>query len=63
VAILARGAEPVVTRAALPGDPDDSQARYIEAAVNGVLVAVSTCPTAIRVPAPSSTTSWPGSRG
>ncbi|HYD44818.1 MAG TPA: exodeoxyribonuclease III [Phenylobacterium sp.] len=39
VAILAHGAEPVLTRAALPGDPADSQARYIEAAVNGVLVA------------------------
>jgi exodeoxyribonuclease-3 len=39
VAILARGAEPVLTRAALPGDPADGQARYIEAAVNGVLVA------------------------
>ncbi len=38
VAILARGAEPVETRRALPGDADDSQARYIEAAVNGVLV-------------------------
>jgi exodeoxyribonuclease-3 len=63
VAILARDALPVVTRTALPGDRDDSQARYIEAAVNGVLVASSTCPTAIRVPAPSSTTSWPGSRG
>lgn len=39
VAILARGAEPVLTRDALPGDPADGQARYIEAAVNGVLVA------------------------
>jgi len=39
VAILARGAEPVVTRTALPGDPGDAQSRYIEAAVNGVLVA------------------------
>ncbi|MFC3078828.1 exodeoxyribonuclease III [Phenylobacterium terrae] len=39
VAILARGAEPVMTRNALPGDPDDRQARYIEAAVKGVLVA------------------------
>jgi exodeoxyribonuclease III len=38
VAILARGAEPIVTRTALPGDADDRQARYIEAAVNGVLV-------------------------
>jgi exodeoxyribonuclease-3 len=39
VAILARGAEPVATRWALPGDADDAQARYVEAAVRGVLVA------------------------
>ena len=39
VAILARGATPVMTRRALPGDPADHQARYIEAAVGGVLVA------------------------
>jgi exodeoxyribonuclease-3 len=39
VAILARDAQPVLTRASLPGDPADDQARYIEAAVNGVLVA------------------------
>lgn len=39
VAILARGAEPVMTRDRLPGDRDDDQARYIEAAVNGVLIA------------------------
>ena len=39
VAILARGATPVLTRRALPGDPDDVQARYIEAAVNGALIA------------------------
>ena len=39
VAILARGATPMVTRRALPGDPADHQARYIEAAVGGVLVA------------------------
>jgi exodeoxyribonuclease III len=36
IAILARGCHPVVTRRELPGDPDDTQARYIEAAVNGV---------------------------
>lgn len=39
VAILVRGGEPVVTRTALPGDPSDSQARYLEAAVDGVLIA------------------------
>ncbi len=39
VAILARGCDPVPTRSNLPGNPDDTQARYIEAAVNGVLIA------------------------
>lgn len=39
VAILARGAEPIVTRRGLPGGADDPQSRYIEAAVGGVLVA------------------------
>jgi exodeoxyribonuclease-3 len=39
VAILARGATPVITRRALPGDQADDQARYIEAAVNGILIA------------------------
>jgi exodeoxyribonuclease-3 len=38
VAILARGAEPVPVRRALPGDADDRQARYVEAAVAGVIV-------------------------
>ncbi len=38
VAILARDAEPVVTRRALPGDPADAQSRYVEAAVRGVVV-------------------------
>jgi len=39
VAILARKAEPVVTRTELPGDPADGQSRYIEAAVRGILIA------------------------
>ena len=38
VAILSRRGEPVVTRTRLPGEPADKQARYIEAAVNGVLI-------------------------
>ncbi|MDP2357957.1 MAG: exodeoxyribonuclease III [Beijerinckiaceae bacterium] len=38
VAILMRGAEPILTRDVLPGDPADPQARYIEAACKGVLV-------------------------
>jgi exodeoxyribonuclease-3 len=38
VAILARGAEPVEARRVLPGDRLDEHARYLEAAVNGVIV-------------------------
>src|SRR5689334_24205327 len=38
VAILARKAEPVLIRTALPGDRDDHEARYIEAAVRGIVV-------------------------
>ena len=38
VAMLARGCEPVETRRGLPGEDGDGQARYIEAAVNGVLI-------------------------
>ncbi len=38
VAILARHAEPVLIRTELPGDRDDKEARYIEAAVGGVIV-------------------------
>jgi exodeoxyribonuclease-3 len=38
VAILARKAEPILTRTALPGDRADQEARYIEAAVSGVII-------------------------
>lgn len=38
VAILAKGCAPIETQHGLPGDPEDPHARYIEAAVNGVLV-------------------------
>ncbi len=38
VAILARKVEPVLIRDRLPGDSDDAQARYLEAAVNGIIV-------------------------
>lgn len=39
VAILSRAGVPVEARRGLPGDPDDLASRYIEAAVDGVLVA------------------------
>jgi exodeoxyribonuclease III len=38
VAILSRDGSPVLTRSSLPGNPEDRQARYIEAAVKGVLI-------------------------
>lgn len=38
VAILARGAEPVETRRGLPDGLEDTHSRYLEAAVNGLLV-------------------------
>jgi exodeoxyribonuclease III len=52
IAILARGAEPIVTRSELPGDAGDRQARYIEAAVNGVLIASLYAPNGNPQPGP-----------
>jgi exodeoxyribonuclease III len=51
VAILARWA-PVVTRMDLPGDATDGQCRYLEAAVNGVLVASIYAPNGNPQPGP-----------
>jgi exodeoxyribonuclease-3 len=52
VAILARGAEPVETRRGLPGDPADTASRYIEAAVNGLLVGCLYLPNGNPAPGP-----------
>ncbi|WP_304273897.1 exodeoxyribonuclease III [Caulobacter segnis] len=52
VAILARDMTPVVTRTALPGEPDRSQSRYIEAAVGGVLIGCLYLPNGNPVPGP-----------
>ncbi|SFN10371.1 exodeoxyribonuclease III [Variovorax sp. OV329] len=38
VAILAKDAMPLETRRGLPGDPADKQSRYLEAAINGIVV-------------------------
>jgi exodeoxyribonuclease-3 len=51
VAILARWT-PVLTRLELPGDPADQQSRYLEAAVNGVLVASIYAPNGNPQPGP-----------
>lgn len=52
VAILARGTEPVETRRGLPGDPDDAHSRYIEAAVNDLLVGCLYLPNGNPAPGP-----------
>ena len=52
VALLARGVDPVPVRTTLPGDPKDTQARYVEAAVNGVLVASLYLPNGNPYPGP-----------
>ena len=52
VAILARGVDPVEVRRKLPGDPKDDHARYIEAAVDGVLIACLYLPNGNPQPGP-----------
>jgi exodeoxyribonuclease-3 len=52
VAILARGTKPVEVGRGLAGDPEDAQSRYIEAAVNGVLVAGLYLPNGNPAPGP-----------
>jgi exodeoxyribonuclease III len=52
VAILTRGAPPVETRRTLPGDPADRQARYIEAAVEGIVVGCLYAPNGNPQPGP-----------
>jgi exodeoxyribonuclease-3 len=52
VAILARGAEPVETHRGLPGDPQDTHSRYIEAAVGGVLIGCLYLPNGNPIPGP-----------
>lgn len=52
VAILARGIDPVEIRRELPGDPADDHSRYLEAAVDGVVVACLYLPNGNPQPGP-----------
>jgi len=52
VAILARGTTPLEVGRGLPGDDDDEQSRYIEAAVNGILIACLYLPNGNPAPGP-----------
>lgn len=52
VAILSRVGEPVEIRRALPGDPDDVHSRYIEAAIQGIVVGCLYLPNGNPAPGP-----------
>lgn len=52
VAILARGAVPIETRRGLAGDPDDLHSRYIEAAVEGMIIGCLYMPNGNPAPGP-----------
>ncbi len=52
VAILSRKAEPVLIRKELPGDRSDHEARYIEAAISGIVVACLYLPNGNPQPGP-----------
>lgn len=52
VAILARERQPFETRRGLPGDPDDTHSRYIEAEIDGVLIGCLYLPNGNPAPGP-----------
>jgi exodeoxyribonuclease III len=52
VALLARGTQPTETRRGLPGDPDDAHSRYIEAAIDGMIVGCLYMPNGNPAPGP-----------
>ncbi len=52
VAIFARGAKPIETRRGLPGNAADDQSRYVEAAVQGLIVGCLYAPNGNPQPGP-----------
>jgi exodeoxyribonuclease-3 len=52
VAILRRGADPIEVSRGLPGEPEDVHSRYIEAAVEGILIACLYLPNGNPAPGP-----------
>ncbi len=52
VAILSRGGKPIETRRGLPGESEDAHSRYIEAAVDGLIIASLYAPNGNPAPGP-----------
>lgn len=52
VAVLRQGADPIERRRGLPGDPDDTHSRYIEADVNELIVGCIYLPNGKPAPGP-----------
>src|SRR5262249_30980835 len=52
VAILARGTQPIEIRRGLPGDTGDAQARYLEAAIDGMVIGCLYAPNGNPQPGP-----------
>lgn len=52
VAILAKGQDPHQTRRGLPGEPDDLHSRYIEAAIDGIVIGCIYLPNGNPAPGP-----------
>jgi exodeoxyribonuclease-3 len=52
VAILSKNSDPVEIRRALPGDPDDTHSRYIEAQVGGIVIGCLYLPNGNPAPGP-----------
>lgn len=52
VALLCRGQDPLPASTSLPGDPSDKEARYLEAAIHGVLFACLYLPNGNPQPGP-----------
>ncbi len=52
VAILARGQDPVENRRGLPGDPNDTHSRYLEARIHGIVVGCLYLPNGNPAPGP-----------
>jgi len=52
VALLGRDVQPVESRRGLPGDPKDTQSRYLEAAVHGIVVGALYLPNGNPQPGP-----------